>query len=159
MILGEHSQRLLSTSTIYIKFYKSLTADRINCRLPQTPRTPSTAAAHYFDDIFSRSVKPGGFSTTTTTHVRRSSTSRSIGSRSDFATTTATDGEVDDADDEHAPAEIGLGIAAAAAEELAAAEEHVSNYVASQIERVRVRSRGLSVVGAYEDEFEAQLDG
>ena len=51
----------------------------INCRLPQTPRTPTAAAAHYsdsyFDEIFIRSNKP---------RIRRSSTSRSIGNRSSF---------------------------------------------------------------------------
>jgi hypothetical protein len=26
----------------------------MNCRLPQTPRTPAAAATHYFDDVFTR---------------------------------------------------------------------------------------------------------
>jgi hypothetical protein len=57
----------------------------INCRLPQTPRTPSTAAAHYFDDTMHRSPQrkssihstPGPGSRTPRLH--RSSTSRSMG--------------------------------------------------------------------------------
>jgi hypothetical protein len=49
----------------------------LNCRLPHTPRTPSVAAAHYFDDIFSRASKPRP------ARSRRMST-RSIGNRSDF---------------------------------------------------------------------------
>src|SRR5690348_13568771 len=45
----------------------------MNCRLPQTPHTPSTAAAYYFDDIFVRPKKGGP------KQLRRSSTSRNIG--------------------------------------------------------------------------------
>ncbi|EHK46282.1 hypothetical protein TRIATDRAFT_317291 [Trichoderma atroviride IMI 206040] len=56
----------------------------VTCRLPQTPRTPSATMAHYFDDIFQRHIDngvphPGG-----RRHLRRSSTARSIGARSDF---------------------------------------------------------------------------
>ncbi|KAM0474855.1 hypothetical protein ACHAPX_007376 [Trichoderma viride] len=56
----------------------------VTCRLPQTPRTPSVAMAHYFDDIFQRHIDngvphPGG-----RRHLRRSSTARSITARSDF---------------------------------------------------------------------------
>ncbi|KAL2001078.1 hypothetical protein VTN02DRAFT_2245 [Thermoascus thermophilus] len=130
----------------------------INCRLPQTPRTPSTAAAHYFDDIFSRSVKPPlhrrGSSSASHPYrhrIRRSSVSRSIGARSDYAT---VNGDVDDDEEEHELTENGYGLGLGP--EQIAADEHVSHYVASQIERVR--SRGLSV-GGYEDEFEAQVDG
>ncbi|TGZ79784.1 Six-hairpin glycosidase [Ascodesmis nigricans] len=49
----------------------------VNCRLPQTPRTPGTAAFEYFDDVWSRSNKPKPFMS------RRHST-RSIDARSDF---------------------------------------------------------------------------
>ncbi|KAJ9265574.1 hypothetical protein DTO195F2_1613 [Paecilomyces variotii] len=117
----------------------------INCRLPQTPRTPSTAAAHYFDDIFSRSAKPNG---SRTPRIRRSSTSRSIGNRSDFATTINGDALSTNGDDID---EGGLADQAARQE----AEQHLNNYVANQLERVRRRES----VADYEDEFEAQLDG
>lgn len=137
-----------------------LTTNRINCRLPQTPRTPSTAAAHYFDDIFSRSVKPPlhrrGSSSASHPyrhHIRRSSASRSIGARSDFATING-DNDNDNDEEEHVLTENGYGIGLGP--EQIAADEHVSHYVASQIERVR--SRGV-LVGGYEDEFEAQVDG
>ncbi|KFY21526.1 hypothetical protein V493_07339 [Pseudogymnoascus sp. VKM F-4281 (FW-2241)] len=54
----------------------------VSCRLPQTPRTPSTGMAHYFDDVFGRHVgQPESFKPKP---MRRSSTSRSIGARSDF---------------------------------------------------------------------------
>ena len=122
-----------------------LTRPRINCRLPQTPRTPSTAAAHYFDDIFSRSAKPNG---SRTPRIRRSSTSRSIGNRSDFATTINGDALSTNGDDID---EGGLADQAARQE----AEQHLNNYVANQLERVRRRES----VADYEDEFEAQLDG
>ena len=49
----------------------------ISCRLPNTPRTPVTAASHYFDEVFSNRAA------TRPLHHRRSSTSRSIGIRSD----------------------------------------------------------------------------
>lgn len=47
----------------------------MNCRLPQTPRTPIAAAAHYFDDLHLRSrTMLRGVRT-----LRRSSTCRSLG--------------------------------------------------------------------------------
>ncbi|KAI1403729.1 Six-hairpin glycosidase [Hypoxylon fuscum] len=55
----------------------------ISCRLPQTPRTPSVGMAHYFDDIFHRTVGSPG-KPKPHMHMRRSSTARSISARSDF---------------------------------------------------------------------------
>jgi hypothetical protein len=50
----------------------------VNCRLPHTPRTPSAAADHYFDDIFSRvSKKPNP-------SINRRMSTRSIDARSDW---------------------------------------------------------------------------
>ena len=49
----------------------------VNCRLPHTPRTPSTAANHYFDDIFSRVKKPRPF-------MGRRYSTRSMDARSDL---------------------------------------------------------------------------
>jgi hypothetical protein len=87
----------------------------INCRLPQTPRTPSTAAAHYFDDVLGRGTKdrahqrkksyvgtpgPDG------PRMRRSSTSRSIGARSDWGGASAYHGNGDD-HDSYFPDEVG----------------------------------------------------
>ncbi|GMF72233.1 unnamed protein product [Aspergillus oryzae] len=72
--------------------------------------------------------------------VRRSSTSRSIGNRSDFESafgdTTGAESVVDDEEKDR-------GV-----------DDHVSHFVESQLERVRSR---LSM-GAYEDEFETQAD-
>lgn len=113
----------------------------INCRLPQTPRTPTAAAAHYagsyFDEIWGKSSKP---------RIRRSSTSRSIGNsftgsvNGDICDRSAIDSVVDNSDRERRRSE---------------ANQHVANYVNEQLERVRSHES----VGAYEDEFEAQLDG
>lgn len=114
----------------------SLLLHRVNCRLPQTPRSPSAVASHYFDDIFTRSARPRSSGRPS---IRRSSTSRSIGARSDFGS--AFNGETPDtpsADDEEPDRR----------------NEHVSNYVESQIQRVRRRAS----VGMYEDELETQAD-
>lgn len=82
----------------------------VNCRLPQTPRTPASAAAHYFDDVFSRQRRAslGG---RRPTGLARSHTSgaRSIGARSDWGSTngdnteTETNGDDNDNDDEEDP--------------------------------------------------------
>lgn len=129
-----------------------LTLYRLSCRLPQTPRTPSSGMAHYFDDIFTRHIgkpnpsKPNG-------QMRRSSTSRSMGARSDFDTSV-------NGDDDEAARSIGNSAAADNMErelERNAADAHVALYVSEQLERVRSHQ---SVDGLENgDEFEAQLDG
>ena len=115
---------------------------RINCRLPQTPRTPTAAAAHfsdsYFDETFARSEKP---------RIRRSSTSRSIGNRSSF--NNSTNGDV------HAEADVDHTTDPEQERQRMEANQHVANYINDQLERVRSNES----VAVYEDEFEAQLDG
>ena len=83
MILGKLIN-LIHCSTLTCSF-------SINCRLPQTPRTPSTAAAHYFDDVFSQAAKRRPSSRRGSTRseaptMRRSSTSRSLGAYSTYNT-------------------------------------------------------------------------
>jgi len=81
-------------------------------------------------------------------HIRRSSTSRSIGHRSSFNTTFNGDNAishgnsvgVEDHEQERSRSE---------------ANDHVANYVADQLERIRSNESAA----VYEDEFEAQLDG
>lgn len=114
---------------------------RINCRLPQTPRTPTAAAAHYagsyFDEIWGKSSKP---------RIRRSSTSRSIGN--------SLNGSVNG--DVHDRSAVGsVGDTGDRERRRSEANQHVANYVNEQLERVRSNQS----VGAYEDEFEAQLEG
>ena len=131
-----------------MRAFKPNTAFRINCRLPQTPRTPSTAAAHYFDDVFSHSVKRSG---TERERIRRSSTTRSIGNRSSFNESLNGDGDRAGAASSHS--------AVADDEEQdkrrKEADLHVANYVSDQLERIRSNESAA----VYEDEFEAQLDG
>ncbi|RDW90395.1 uncharacterized protein DSM5745_02170 [Aspergillus mulundensis] len=126
----------------------------VNCRLPQTPRSPFAAASHYFDDIFTRSVRSQSRrGSSARPFVRRSSTSRSIGNRSDFESTFATpapqtpaESAVGDEDERRSRSNGTPG---------PAFDEHVSNYVESQLQRVRSQAS----MGAYEDEFEPQVDG
>ncbi|KAI5291176.1 hypothetical protein KEM54_006038 [Ascosphaera aggregata] len=101
--------------------------------LPQTPRTPSTAAAHYFDDVFSRHERKRSF--------RRSSTGgRSIG-------------RLDDASAEEyfqtpvSPASI------------ISQHDAVTDYINSQLQRHG--SGGENSNALYEDEFstDAEING
>ncbi|KAI9891578.1 MAG: hypothetical protein M1814_002701 [Vezdaea aestivalis] len=124
----------------------------INCRLPQTPRTPSTAAAHYFDDIFSRHMRKMSESSTKAgshRHVRKSS-ARSIGNFGEGGNTsvptspvTARKSVASDDDGERV-------------QEKKEANERVANYVSGELERIKSMD---SLVFDNEDEFEAQLDG
>ncbi|KAI9753805.1 MAG: hypothetical protein M4579_004986 [Chaenotheca gracillima] len=136
----------------------------INCRLPQTPRTPSTAANHYFDDIFSRHTRrPSGTpSEGKRNHVRRSST-RSIGARSDFTAGNAANGTDEPRSRANSAA---LEDSEEQQRERTEANEHVAHFVTDQLERMRVggstpggEEGAPPVFGNHADEFEAQLDG
>ncbi|KAH7356941.1 Six-hairpin glycosidase-like protein [Rhexocercosporidium sp. MPI-PUGE-AT-0058] len=117
----------------------------LSCRLPQTPRTPSTGMNHYFDDVFTRHVKHKS-DKVTRPNMRRSSTARSIAARSDF--------DIDDTQS------IGNSVETENAErekERKEADFHTANYVSEQLERVRShQSADFEENG---DEYEAQLDG
>jgi len=126
----------------------------ISCRLPQTPRTPSTGMAHYFDDIFTRHVGPPKTNRPHGYQMRRSSTTRSLGARSDFDVSRNGD---DDEDDD--AASVGNSVDTENPErerERNEADSHVAHYVAEQLQRVRSHQSA----DAFEmgDEFEAQLD-
>lgn len=99
--------------------------------------------AHYFDDIFARHVgeKAMGASTPKPPPFRRSSTTRSIGARSDFDT--SVDGSEHGDDEEQR-------------KEREESDAHIAKYVSEKLERVR--SNGSEEFDN-EDEFEAQLDG
>lgn len=111
----------------------------MNCRLPQTPRTPTAAAAHYFDDVFSRPAKVGDEQP----RIRRSSTSRSIGNRGTFADSAHGDERSrpyqDLSDHERRKSE---------------ANEHIAKYVTEAFERIRANDG----IGQYDDELETSLD-
>lgn len=122
---------------------KSLTnVSRLNCRLPQTPRTPTTAAAHYFDDVFSHPGRPPKGGRRPSRLLRRSSTSRSIGNRSDF---TASINGAGDEENEDATSTNG------ADDHM---QENFTTYIADQLNRVR----SSATLGTYEDEFTTEVD-
>lgn len=104
--------------------------------------------SHYFDDIFTRhSARPKP--TGSRPHFRRSSTARSIGSRSDFdgsanGTTHHDEEDVNSVGPETAERE----------REREEADAHTANYVSERLSRVRSHSVDFEKG----DEFEAQLD-
>jgi hypothetical protein len=120
----------------------------MTCRLPQTPRTPTGAAAHYFDDVFTTTSKPKK-----PHHLRRSSTSRSIGFRSDWGE--STNGDDNEAVSSPANRRGSVGyLDHEAIEQKNAMQERLNHYVSGQLERVKT---GLADVET--DEFETTLDG
>jgi len=105
--------------------------------------------AHYFDDIFTRHVTQPKSKDSPYNHMRRSSTARSIGARSDFDISV-------NGDDARS---IGNSVAPEDAErekERREADEHTAHYVSEQLSRVRSNQSADFETG---DEFEAQLDG
>ncbi|CAJ2511835.1 Uu.00g074600.m01.CDS01 [Anthostomella pinea] len=92
----------------------------ISCRLPQTPRTPSVGMAHYFDDILHRHVNVGS-PKAEKPRMRRSSTARSMGARSDFDNSVYGDDD-DDPEREAQRKE---------------ADAHLHSYISDQLQRVK----------------------
>ncbi|QIW97754.1 hypothetical protein AMS68_003272 [Peltaster fructicola] len=72
----------------------------VNCRLPQTPRTPATAAAHYFDDVFTRQRRASLAGRRPAGLARSQTSARSIGARSDWGSTNGDNTEAEDDDDD-----------------------------------------------------------
>lgn len=133
----------------------------INCRLPQTPRTPSTAAAHYFDDILTRKAhtrKSSGMSTPGLVgpRIRRSSTSRSLGnhSASNGAYVNSDDGEGNSYFGKSAAETDPFGEEAELARRRSDADEHFDAHVKQSLHRIQTGENA----SVFEDEFEAQLD-
>jgi hypothetical protein len=121
----------------------------MTCRLPQTPRTPTTAAAHYFDDIFTKTGRPKK-----PMNIRRSSTTRSIGYRSDYASTNGDDDDDEVNDPIKRINSIGF-LNEEALKEKAKVDKHVAHYISDQLERVKSGDSGDVDCG----EFETSLDG
>lgn len=118
----------------------------MTCRLPQTPRTPTAAAAHYFDDIWSTAGKPKK-----PHHLRRSSTSRSIGNWEGSA-------NGDDVDPDRASLNRTNSIGYLDADALRRKQEmdqHVAHYVSDQLTRIKSGDSDEFDGG----ELEASLDG
>ncbi|EPS28289.1 putative alpha-glucosidase [Penicillium oxalicum 114-2] len=127
----------------------------LNCRLPQTPRSPFDAASHYFDDMFTRT---GRRRTPDRPFIRRSSTTRSIGNRSDFNSTItgdATPAPSTGFDEDGNSRPISRQGSAVGLSQNGHDDEHLHNYVASQLQRVR---SSASIAEHYEDELETHAD-
>lgn len=128
-----------------------LTVTSVNCRLPMTPRTPSVAANHYFDDIFTR------YRPSQRHHLRRSSTSRSIGQRSDWNSGAGTD--IDDEDEQefyYARRQNSVGhLDANHLQKQKEVDQQVAAYVNEQLEQLRSPDSQTNM----KDELEAVLDG
>jgi hypothetical protein len=106
---------------------------------------------HYFDDIFTRHVSQPRGTASPHPKMRRSSTSRSLGARSDFDH--SINGDRDD------QISVGNSVETETAErerERREADEHTAHYVSEQLSRVRSNQSADFETG---DEFEAQLDG
>jgi hypothetical protein len=100
---------------------------------------------HYFDDVFSRHII-GQNMTQEKPKMRRSSTTRSIGARSDFDVSVNGDEDVRSVQTEDEDR----------VRERQEADAHTANYVSEQLSRVRSHQSADFENG---DEFEAQLDG
>jgi len=107
---------------------------------------------HYFDDIFTRNAgRPKGDSRP---KIRRSSTTRSIGARSDFD---SVDEDHNDDDEDVRSRMNSVGPDTDERErERQEADALTANYVSEQLSRVRSHQSVIEDIG---DEFEAQLDG
>lgn len=109
---------------------------------------------HYFDDIFTRHVANGANGKSPKSpkphHLRRTSTARSIGARSDFGDHDHDDEEKHDHEGSVAPMDEQK------MREKEEADRHVANYVSEQLHRVRSHDSYAGNDGG--DEFEAQLD-
>ncbi|KAL8855757.1 MAG: hypothetical protein Q9198_010815, partial [Flavoplaca austrocitrina] len=110
----------------------------LNYRLPQTPRTPTAAAAHYFDDVFSRSSK----AVVEEPRLRRSSTSRSIGNRNSFYGSIGGDRQhhTHDDDDDRARRK-------------SEADDHLARHVTQALERLRTQGEATNC----ENELETSI--
>jgi hypothetical protein len=105
----------------------------LNCRLPQTPRSPAAAASHYFDDTFTRQ--------------RSMTRTRSIGARSDWDTagartpgapsTAGGDDDGDEGDDEAPASEIYKEDPNEAKGKGESSDDHITKYVQEQLQRLK----------------------
>ena len=119
----------------------------MTCRLPQTPRTPTAAAAHYFDDVLSTGPRPKKPS-----QLRRSSTTRSIGFRSDYEGSANGDDE-----DPISPVRRKNSVGYLDEDAIKAKQEiqdRFNHYVSGQLERVKTGMQDYEP-----DEFETSVDG
>lgn len=98
--------------------------------------------AHYFDDVLHRSINGGTPHSSGMPRVRRSSTARSIGARSDFDTN-----GVDDEDARSTAASV-FPDDPERARQKTEADSHMHHYISEQLNRYRVDNSG----GNYDEE-------
>ena len=115
----------------------------VNCRLPHTPRTPTSGMRHYFDEIFSKGARPPK------PYMGRRMSMRSIAGRSDFS----AEGE---GEDEEAEAE-GEGEDDEDERQRTIDDSYVLDYVSSQLQRVKSFDINFDP-NEGENEFEAKAD-
>ena len=101
--------------------------------------------AHYFDDIYGRNTGRSG-AATPKPQMRRSSTSRSIGARSDFDANGTYDDDKNSIGPEDEERE----------QERKAADEHMHRYVSEQLERVKSENGDEDARYEIRDEYEAE---
>jgi len=134
----------------------------VTCRLPQTPRTPTAAASHYFDDTFSRQARV--VNERKPAMLRRSSTHRSIGRRSDWDS--AAPSENGDGDETQPPSATTVEYEPhrrwtifeddeQRKKERETVDEHVQNYVQDQLKRLMIPDGPA----AGEEELETHVNG
>jgi len=128
----------------------------MNCRLPQTPRSPAAAASHYFDDTFTRQRRQSMSGTRRNSLARSMTRTRSIGARSDWTnagamtpgapSTTGGDDEDGDEGDDEAPTGTGekprqWSIYKEDPTEASAkgesSDDHITKYVQEQLQRLK----------------------
>lgn len=114
--------------------------------------------AHYFDDIFHRHVQVGTPRSPSMPRIRRSSTSRSIGARSDFGSVDMN-GDADEDGDDVPTRRVSRANSVFSNDpdrirEKTEADAHLHLYISEQLERVK-HERGVDGLGQG-DEIEAQ---
>ena len=132
----------------------------VNCRLPQTPRTPSAAASHYFDDVFTRQRRASLGGRSNSGFARSMTRSRSIGARSDWSN--GTHAETADVDDD-ATSKSGRSWtiyredgdpSSPAIPKHDDPDDPINRYVQDQLERIKTEEGR-----EYAEELAAQTDG
>jgi len=113
--------------------------------------------AHYFDDIFHRSLDIGSpKSPSVRHHLRRSSTARSIGARSDFDVS-LNGGDDDDGDDDEDARSIIDSVfhdGPDKSKEKEEADLHMHHYISDQLNRYKDETLNVQ---NHEDEFETKV--
>jgi hypothetical protein len=135
----------------------------MNCRLPQTPRTPQAAATHYFDDVFTRQRRKSLSGTRRNSLARSLTRTRSIGARSDWTNggdktpaPPSANGDDDEDGDERKSRQYSIykedpNEAAGKGE---SSDDHITKYVQEQLQRLKTNESN-----EFSEEIAATGDG